>query len=286
MSAPRLGSLAQPLPFVTGPRRLRLGFIVPSSNTAVEPVVTNVINTVNKKVTSVHITTHFSRFRVTQISLDASAQSQFQLDAIVEAASLLADAKVDAIIWAGTSAGWLGLDTDRRLCREITTRFNIPATTSTMALIEHLRLAGNPKLGLVTPYVKDMNAAIVANFAKEGITTIDHGTHLSITDNTAIAEVTRYQLGDMVYDLLMSKQGVNHITIFCTNLNVAYAVKDWEAAYKSWSLVVLDSTTVTVWASLRKLQIETAETGVAAEWGSLFDVGAAQDKTEDKEWDF
>jgi hypothetical protein len=62
------------------------------------------------------ITAHFARFRVTEIALDAAALNQFDASAMLPAADLLADTKVDAIAWNGTSASWLGASRDRSLC--------------------------------------------------------------------------------------------------------------------------------------------------------------------------
>ncbi|MBC8831734.1 Asp/Glu/hydantoin racemase, partial [Escherichia coli] len=64
---------------------------------------------------------------------------QFDDDKIIQAAMLLADAKVDVIAWNGTSSGWLGFEADERLCERITAATGIPATTSVLALNEILK---------------------------------------------------------------------------------------------------------------------------------------------------
>jgi maleate isomerase len=38
---------------------------------------------------------------------------------VVEGARLLADARVDSIVWSGTSGGWGGIDDDQALCAQI-----------------------------------------------------------------------------------------------------------------------------------------------------------------------
>ena len=80
--------------------RKRLGMITPSSNSVLEPVTSAMLHGVPD------ITAHFSRFRVTEIALDAAALNQFDASVMLPAADLLADAKVDAIAWNGTSASW------------------------------------------------------------------------------------------------------------------------------------------------------------------------------------
>src|ERR1700751_5751372 len=105
--------------------RRRLGMITPSSNSVLEPVTAAMVADV------AGITAHFSRVRVTEIALDAGALDQFDASVMLPAADLLADAKVDAIAWNGTSASWLGVSRDRSLCDAITARTGAPATTST-----------------------------------------------------------------------------------------------------------------------------------------------------------
>ena len=96
-------------------KRVLLGMLTPSSNTVLEPVTTAILQELD------HVSAHFSRFRVTEISLSAAALGQFDDRPLLTAAELLADANVDVIAWNGTSAGWLGFERDeigRASCRE------------------------------------------------------------------------------------------------------------------------------------------------------------------------
>ena len=124
---------------------IRLGVLTPSSNTALEPLTAAIAAGVPGA------SAHFARFKVTEIGLSAQALGQFDDSKILAAAELLADAKVDAIGWSGTSSGWLGFDADRRLCERIRERTGIVATTAVLALNELLALRGISRLALVTP---------------------------------------------------------------------------------------------------------------------------------------
>src|SRR5258708_32411177 len=84
----------------------------------------------------------FARFRVTEIGLSDKALRQFKIAPMVEAARLLADARVKVICWNGTSAGWLGFDADELLCAEIAAATGIPACSSVLALNEIFQLSG------------------------------------------------------------------------------------------------------------------------------------------------
>ncbi|MEP7085287.1 MAG: Asp/Glu/hydantoin racemase, partial [Betaproteobacteria bacterium] len=135
-------------------KRTLLGMLTPSSNTILEPLTSAMVSGVP------HVSAHFGRFRVTEISLKGAALGQFDEAPILEAARLLADARVDVICWNGTSSGWLGFDADEQLCESIRNATGIPACTSVLALNEVLERTDARDFGLVTPYLDDVQAAI------------------------------------------------------------------------------------------------------------------------------
>jgi maleate isomerase len=124
------------------PKRICIGILVPSSNTALEPLTTQILSSIP------NVSVCFSRFRVTTIALQPTptyccilysillespsfyntiglsqdALAQFDVPKIIDAAQLLADAEVDVIGWSGTSAGWLGFEVDEKLCAAIQER--------------------------------------------------------------------------------------------------------------------------------------------------------------------
>lgn len=236
-----------------------------------EPLVTAVISTINSRIPTVHITAHFSRFRVTQISLDAASTAQFEVEPILLSASLLKDAGVDAIAYGGTSGGWLGLDVDNKLCNAIVDKVDIPTRSSTSSLIHFLGLHQVSKLGLVTPYSKDMNEAIARNFATKNISVVETEPCLAIVNNRRIADVTEAQLADILERVLKIDTDVKFVTTYCTNLKSAQLAVAWEQQYKTKDLTVLDSITVVLWELLETLGIKTQGTGVAQIWGRIFD---------------
>ena len=163
-------------------RPLRLGVLTPSSNTALEPLTSAIVSGVPG------CSAHFSRFTVTQIALSPEALGQFDDSKILAAAELLADAKVDAIGWSGTSSGWLGFDADRRLCERIQARTGIAATTAVLSLNELLAIGGVRRLAFVTPYTADVQRRIVENYRALDIDVVAE-RHLGIAENHAFAAV-------------------------------------------------------------------------------------------------
>ncbi|NMF90754.1 maleate cis-trans isomerase family protein [Aromatoleum petrolei] len=236
-------------------KRIRLGVLTPSSNTSLEPLTSAIVAEVPG------VSAHFSRFTVTEISLKDQALGQFDDTKILEAAKLLADAHVDSIGWSGTSSGWLGFERDVQLCRRITEVTGIPATTSVLALNEILAKTGTKKLGLATPYVPDVQARIVANYATLGVD-IPAEQHLGISVNFDFAEVTEDTLRSMIREVAQSRPEA--ITTFCTNLRAAQLADELEA---DTGIPLYDTVSTVVWKQLRMAGIDTR---TIKGWGRLF----------------
>lgn len=239
-------------------KRIRLGILTPSSNTALEPLTQSLIADFPE------VSVHFSRFRVTEIALSDKALGQFQCEQIIEAARLLADAKVDVIGWSGTSAGWLGFDADVELCAAITRATGVPATTSVLALNRALALWQVRQLGLVTPYLAEVQERIIANYAQLNIDA-RHESHLALQDNFSFAEVDETTLEQQIAKVVAL--GAQTVTTFCTNLNAARSVTQWE---QKFDVPVFDTVVTVVWDMLKMMGVDTRR---ATGWGRLMAEG-------------
>ncbi len=236
-------------------RTFRLGVLTPSSNTALEPLTSALAATVPG------CSAHFSRFKVTEISLSAQALGQFDDSKILAAAELLADAKVDVIAWSGTSSGWLGFDADRRLVERINDRTGIAATTAVLALNELLALRDIRRLALVTPYTGDVQQRIVDNYAKLGIDVVAE-RHLDISVNHDFALVDPDKLRELMREVASARPQA--ISTFCTNLHAAQLADAVEAEL---DIPLLDTVSTTVWGALRAAGADPA---AVHGWGRLF----------------
>jgi maleate isomerase len=236
-------------------RPVRLGMLTPSSNTTIEPVTASMLAGVTD------VTAHFGRFKVTEIALSDGALKQFDNDEILRAAELLAHAKVDVIAWNGTSAAWLGLDRDERLVEEIEAATGIKACTCVLAYREIFARTGAKRIGLVTPYTDDVQAAICATWASAGFPCVEE-RHLRIRDNFSFAEVPASELERMVREV--AAQGCDSVMIFCTNLDGAAVAARLEPEL---GIPVYDSVAVTLW---KCLQITGVAPARVRGWGQLF----------------
>ncbi len=235
--------------------RVLLGMLTPSSNTVLEPVIGAMLADLPD------VTAHFGRFRVTEISLRDVALGQFDNEPILEAARLLADARLGVIAWNGTSSAWLGFDTDRRLCEEIEGETGIPATSSVLALNEVFAKTGVSRFGLVTPYIDDIQESIVKNYAGAGFHCVAE-RHLQKHVNFEFSEITESEIADMTRAVAAEKPQA--ITIFCTNMRGAPIADAMEAEL---GIPVYDTVSTAVWKSM---SIAGADTRRVEGWGRLF----------------
>lgn len=235
--------------------RIRLGMLTPSSNTTLEPVTAAMLAGLPQ------VSAHFGRFRVTEIALSDTALAQFDDSAIMAAAELLSHAKVHTIAWNGTSAGWIGFESDEALCRRITATTGIAAATSMLALNEVLAATGVRRFGLVTPYIAPVQERIAANYARLGIDCVGE-PGLGIQDNYAFAEVPETTLASMIRSA--ARQKPDAIGIICTNLRAARLVADMEAEL---GIPIYDTIATAVWKSLRLAGVDPS--GIKG-WGRLF----------------
>ncbi len=233
----------------------RIGMLTPSSNTVLEPVTQQIVSALSG------VSAHFSRFPVTEISLSQQALAQFEIEPFMSSARLLADAKMDVIAWNGTSAAWRGFHEDHDLCAEIEARYGIAATASMMALNLVLKAGGVTNIGLVTPYVSDVQSAIVDNYTNAGFV-IDAERHLGISVNFDFSQVAEQAIADMVLEVAKSQPAA--IIIICTNLPAATLIDNLE---QQTGIPIYDSTSAVVWHSLRLIGVDTA---ALTQWGSLF----------------
>ncbi len=237
-------------------KRHLLGMLTPSSNTVLEPITSAMIEGV------ADTTAHFGRFRVTEISLGENALGQFENEPMLTAAELLSDALVGCICWNGTSAGWLGFERDEELCAAITERTGIPACSSVLAINEIFERTGVKTFGLVTPYLDDVQAKIITNYASAGYTCAAE-RHLNLKVNFSFSDVTEEQIEQMIRDVAAEGKP-DAIIVFCTNLRGGTLVDKLE---KELGIPIYDTVQTAVWKSLKVCGVDPSEvTG----WGRLF----------------
>jgi maleate isomerase len=234
----------------------RIGMLTPSSNSVLEPVTSRMLSPFGNDVTA-----HFARFRVTQISMDEGSQSQFALEPILSAADLLCDAYVDVIAWNGTSASWLGFRSDETLVQQIRARTGIRATSTILALNKAIRLLGVKRLGLVTPYLTEIQDRIIANYQQIGVEIIAE-RRLEDPGNFSFACYSPKMVAELIGQVAIAKPDA--IAVVCTNFRGVDLIEEVERAT---GIIVLDSVAVTLWDTLRMCGRDPVR---ITRWGRLF----------------
>jgi maleate isomerase len=237
------------------PKRFRIGVLTPSSNTALEPLTSRILSGLPE------VTVHFARFKVIQIALSETALAQFDDERILQAAELLADAKVDVIGWSGTAAGWMGFEADEILCQRIFERTGVPATTSVLALNDIFARTGCISFALVSPYTPDVQDKIVANYAAAGYRCVAE-QHLGLDDNFSFGDVSEATLTRMIQETAAAAPDA--IVTFCTNLWAAHLVPELE---QKLDVPIYDTVSTVLWKALVMGNIDPTR---IAHWGRLF----------------
>jgi maleate isomerase len=235
----------------------RMGMLTPSSNTVLEPLTAAMLSDLPDA------SAHFARFQVLKISMEDDALGQFKNEPMLAAADLLADAKVQSICWNGTSSGWLGFDTDRKLIAEIETRTGVKACSSILAMNELLAKFATKRIAFVTPYLPEIQDRILANYRAEGFE-VAAERHLGDPGNFSFATYSEAEILDLCRAVATDKPDA--ILIYCTNFRGARLAPIIEA---ETGIPVLDSVSTALWKSM---QVAGDDPKRIQGWGRLFDV--------------
>lgn len=243
----------------------RLGMLTPSSNTCLEPGTYALLHG------TAAATAHFARVPVTRIALDGDSDAQFAPGPMLAASRQLADAGVDVIAWNGTSGSWLGPAHDRALTEAITAATGIPATTSTLALLDACAAYGVTRLGLALPYTPDVCERIVGTYADEGIECV-LAEPFGEDDNEAFARIPAADVARQIE--AAAADGVHAVAVVCTNVHGAQEAVPLEQRLR---IPVFDSVAATLWKALDLAGAAPALTGR----GDLLRSGSLRARIED-----
>jgi maleate isomerase len=230
----------------------RIGMLVPSSNTAAEPLTMEMLRDVPR------VSLHVARFRVTRLDTSDEALAQFQAAPLLEAASMLADAHMHAICLNATASCYTGMAGDRELLPLLPQ----PAETAMLALLEALRIKGARRIGLVSPFLHDVQAATIRVLAEEGLEVVaEH--HFNDPGNYTFARFTEAEIEAAILDVGRTP-GLDAIAVISTNLRGPRPAARAEARL---GIPVFDTIATALWGAMRKAGADPAQ---VRGWGSLF----------------
>lgn len=243
-------------------RTLRIGQIVPSSNTTMETEVPAVLRA-RELIAPERFSFHASRMRMKNVT----AQELAAMDADSDRCALeLSDARVDVMGYACLVAIMsMGLgyhrEAEARLHqRTVENGAAAPVVTSAGALVDGLKALNARKISLLAPYMKPLTQRVIAYIENEGIEVVD-SISLEIADNLEVGrqdprapiEITR-RLNTRGVDALVASA--------CVQMPSLPALQPIEDRV---GLPVLSSSAATAYQMLRRLGLSTRVPG----FGSL-----------------
>lgn len=194
-------------------RRYRVGVLVPSSNTVMEVDLHRNLDP--------GVTVHTARMYMENTTPEGEAK---MLDEFVMPATRdIATTRPDVVVFGCTSAGALrGNAYDTELCARISDVTRAPTISTIASVRQALAAAGAGRVGVITPYVDDLNCAIRASLEADGLEVVAiHG--LAITANFEIAEVSPEFLAQFAIAKLGCTK-LDCVFISCTNLRAIEAL--------------------------------------------------------------
>lgn len=222
--------------------RSRIGIVVPSVNTIMEPWA--------QRVVPQDIGVHFSRMFIPDL---ISRETLIEMDRTEGMAGIrqIASARPHVIAYGCTASSIVqGVAYDQHLREEIEAKFKVPATTAAHAILQAARTLGVRKVSLVSPYTAAVADAEHIYFESAGLSVLS-GAHLGISDGFGLADPTRDEL------IQLGRKGWNEasdaLIISCLNTRSHAAVAALEQAIGK---PVITSTQATLWHALRLGGIE------------------------------
>jgi len=213
----------------------RIGLLVPSSNTTVEPEFYRAL--------PANVTLHTARLLLTQIKPEAILKLVEDLEA---QSRLLASADVDVIVLGATAPSFLkGRGYDSEVTARIEQASGKRATTTSTALLRALRLLGAKRVVLGSAYDDKVNA-IAQSFLEANELEVTSARGLGIVDNLQVG-----RLGpESAYDLARSLKhaDADAVVLACTNWRSMDVIERLE---REIGKPVISTTQASVWDALR-----------------------------------
>ena len=227
--------------------RARIGLILPSLNTVMEPELA--------LMAPPGVATHASRL------LLAGSQTPESYRAMARgarrAAEELASAEVDVVAY-GCTVGSIG-EEGREVVAEVAEASGAPVVTTFGAVLDALRALGVGRVSVATPYVDAINEVEREHLETAGVA-VAAIEGLGMGGTTETRRAIGHQSPRAVYALArrVDRPEAEAIFISCTNMATAEILAPLE---RDLGKPVVSSNAATLWAALRKARVSEPLTG-------------------------
>jgi maleate isomerase len=199
----------------------RVGLLIPSSNTVMEVDFYRHL--------APPVTVHTARMFME--STTAEGEHRMLDEFTLPAAEAVGTARPDVVVFGCTSAGALrGNAYDAELCARIAEVTQARAVSVIRSVREAITGHGAERIGIITPYVDELNVAIRASVEERGDVSVSDIVGLGIDENFAIAQVEP----DEIVDFAVERFGSTPIDLLfasCTNFRAVDALPGLRAAF-------------------------------------------------------
>jgi len=223
--------------------RLRIGLMVPSSNTTMEPeFYQNLLYGVS---------IHTARMNIVNTTLDDLTK---MTEDIERCAHLLSTVSPDIVVYGCTTGSLLkGRGYDSEIEQRISNITGVPTVATAPAVIEALRFREMENIVVVTPYTDELNNK-EAEYLKEYGFKVTEIKGLNIVPNLEIGNCmpeVSYRLGR---DIIKNNQNVDGLFISCTNFRT---VEILDPLTEDIGKPVISSNQASLWMTYRKAGVNT-----------------------------
>jgi maleate isomerase len=223
-------------------RRARLGIVVPSVNTVMEPWA--------QKVVPGGVSIFAARMFIPPAT---TPEAFIEMDRNEGKAAIrqLSSVFPDAIAYGCTASSIVqGLAYDAHLRSEIEEAYAVPATTAAHAILTAAQTLGATTVSIVSPYTDEVDAAEHRYFESAGLK-LRGGAHLGISDGFRLAEPEPEAL--LALGLRGCDAGADALIVSCLNTRSHTVIAALE---KALGKPVITSTQATLWHALRLAGID------------------------------
>ena len=195
----------------------RVGLLVPSSNTVMEPDLWRALPP--------GATLHTGRMYLEDTTPEG--ENRMLDEHVIPPARDLATARPDLIVFGCTSAGALrGNDYDAELCRRISDLSGVPTVSVIASVRRSIAASGARRVAVVTPYVDALNQRIKESVEADGVE-VAAIAGLGISDNFEIAAVPGEEIVDFAERSLRGLD-VDLAFVSCTNFPAVRVLPELE----------------------------------------------------------
>jgi maleate isomerase len=221
---------------------LRIGLLVPSSNTTMEPDF--------YRMAPEGVSIHSARMMLDEVTPEGLVR---MADYAERGAGLLSTADVNVIVYGCTTGSLVGgIKWEKDLVHRIQLKTGILSISTSGAVITALENLGASSIGVVTPYSDTLNMLEVKFLEAHGFEVTDI-EGLGLLSNLLIGRTS----AEVVLNLVdkVSKQ-VDVVFISCTNLPVIHIIEKIEGELGK---TIVTSNQASFWAALREFGLSGFE---------------------------